>query len=823
MSVPKTYTRDEVWTATLNYFNGDELATNVFVTKYALRDKESNFYELTPEDMHWRLAKEFARIERKFANRAFLEPEKYQYRNPLSEEEIFSYLDKFRQIVPQGSPMYGIGNNFSKISLSNCVVVDAPTDTMSGILDTGKKLANLFKRRCGVGNDLSTLRPENASVSNSAGSSSGAWSFADFYSYITRMVGQENRRGALMLTMDVKHPDIFQFVTMKQDLKKVTGANVSVRISDEFMECVEQDADFTLQFPVDSETPTITKVIKAKELWDLIVTSATKTAEPGLIFWDTALNNLPAEEYKAFGFKTVSCNPCSELMLSANDSCRLISLLLKYFVRNPFTENAYFDFEEFCKVVRVAMRLSDDLVELELEKIERLIEIVDDPSEKELWETMWKTCSTGRRTGLGTHGLGDMLARMCLPFDSDEALDVISKVYETLRDEAYRESTYLADERGSFQVWDWELEKDNIFIQRLPKPLLERMQTTGRRNISLLTNAPTGSVSICSQSSSGIEPVFRNSYIRRRKLSSTDAKNDQVVDFVDDMGDKWQEFTVFHHNVTEWSEITGGSIENLPHYFVTSDQIDWQKRVDAQSRLQLSIDHSVSSTINLPKGTDPSVVSDIYFRSWKKGLKGVTVYVDGSRDGVLLTNKQDKKCDFNYSMPPKRPQILPCDIHFTSVKGSPWVVLVGIHDGKPYEVFGGEWAEVDDEIKKSFKVGEVEKVSFKTKNRYNLLLPNGDKITSIQSAFNNPNFEVHTRMISMLLRHGSKPHHVAEQLMKDRDSDIFSFSKVVSRVLKKYTTNGCSSSNRCSNCEQKSLVYQDGCLICMSCGHSKCG
>ena len=802
------YTEDEVKKATLDYFNGDQLATNVWMTKYALKDKDGQFVESTPEDMHNRLADEFARIES-------------EHPNPLSREQIFEHLDNFKYIVPQGSPMMGIGNNYINVSLSNCVVVDSPADNVSSIMDAGKDLANLFKRRCGVGLDISELRPENASVSNAAGTTTGAWSFADFYSYVCRMIGQNGRRGALMISMDVRHPDIEQFVEMKHDLTKVTGANVSVKISDSFMEAVESKQSFTLQFPVDSDNPTHTKTIEATDLWNKIVESATKTAEPGLLMWDNIIKNLPADCYRDEGFKTLTTNPCGEIPLSAYDSCRLISVNLKHLVVKPFTDEAYFDLDKLKEIAHVAMRMSDDLVELEIEKLKGILCVCDTPDERQLWTKLLKACDDGRRTGLGTHGLADAMARLNTRYDSDEALQIIEAIYEELRNAAYEESVNLAKERGPFLLFDWEKEKDNEFIKRLPKKLQKAIKETGRRNISILTNAPTGSVSIMSQTSSGLEPVFRNFYIRRRKLSH----NEQHIeaDYIDDLGDKWVEYKVFHHNAKEWLDVHNA--EELPEFFVQSDGIDWQKRVQIQAAIQKSIDHSISSTINLPEGTAVATVAELYQLGWKLGLKGITVYVDNCRSGVLVTESNSQEEFFPQYDAPKRKKDLTCNIHRTKIKGEDWVILVGLLDDKPYEVMGGLADLI--EIPKKYKEGILVKNSYKTvDSRYDLKFgENGDEviIKDIVKVFDNANHSAFTRMISLALRHGARPSFLVEQLQKDRDSDMFSFSRCVARVLKNYISNGeVPSDKTCTECKQDALAYQDGCVVCTSCGYTAC-
>lgn len=804
--------KEEAIASSLEYFNGDELAANVFVSKYAMKDKDGNYLEKNPDDMHKRLAKEFARIEKKFDT------------NALSENEIYELLANFKYIVPQGSPMMGIGNNNINVSLSNCVVVESPRDTISSIMDAGKELANLFKRRCGVGLDISDLRPDGMSVNNSAGTTTGAWSFADFYSYVCRMIGQNNRRGALMITMDVRHPDIYKFVSMKENKSKVTGANVSVRITDEFMRAVEQRGKFLLRWPIDSDTPKFSQEIDAKDLWDNIVKQATYNAEPGLLMWDNILRFMPAESYADVGFKTISTNPCSEIPLSAYDSCRLISINLKNFVVNRFTDKAHFDFEMFAKVVRASQRLSDDLVELELEKLNGIVKIADTKDEKEMWQKLLKAAQSGRRTGLGTHGLADALACLCIRYDSDDALKIIDKIYETLKLNSYWESVNLARERGAFPAWSWEKEKNNEFIQSLPEDLKSTISIHGRRNIANLTNAPTGSVSLVSQTSSGLEPVFRNLHIRRKKRNHDESINN--TDFVDEVGDRWQEFAVFHNNVKEWLELKGfGNFipqGALPEFFVESDQINWLRRVEIQGVIQKHVDHAISSTINLPKGTSPEVVGQLYMEGWKKGLKGITVYVDGSRSGVLVT--KENKEGFNYKDATRRPEELACDIHQVTVKGEKWTILVGLMNNNPYEVFGGLSEMV--EIPKKYKSGTIIKAKpgVKTPSRYDLKFGEDGVIKDITKVFNNTTHQVHTRMVSLSLRHGAKPSFLIEQLQKDPDNDLTSFSRVLSRVLKKYVSDGTkvTSDKYCPTCESESLVYQDGCITCGTCGWTKC-
>jgi len=809
------YSDEEVRGATRAYFDGDDLATNVFMTKYCMRNKEGEFVEKTPDDMHKRLAAEFARIEASFSGASTPH---------LTKEEIYSYLKEFKYIVPQGSPMMGIGNNYVNVSLSNCVVVESPDDNISSIMDAGKHLANLFKRRCGVGVDISNLRPEDAPVNNSARTTTGAWSFADFYSYVCRMIGQNGRRGALMISMDVRHPDIEKFIAMKHDLTKVTGANISLKITDDFMRAVENQQQYELRFPVEAQNPQFTKLVDACALWDLIIASATTTAEPGLLMWDNIRNNLPAESYADVGFKTICTNPCGEIPLSAYDSCRLISLNLKHLVKNSFSDKACFDFNKLKEVAAIGMRLSDNLVELEIEKLQNILQVADTLDEKNLWARLLEACKNGRRTGLGTHGLADAVARLNLRYDSKEAIAIIQQIYETIRDTAYQESVFLAQERGVFPVFDWAKEEDNDFIKRLPLDIQEAIATHGRRNISILTNAPTGSVSIMSQTSSGLEPVFRNSYIRRRKLSHNEQHLE--ADYTDDLGDKWIEYTVFHHNAQEWLDTWATDLDaSLPDYFVESNAIDGNCRIAVQAAIQKSIDHSISSTINLPKGTSAATVGDLYFQGWKLGLKGVTVYVEGSRSGVLLSSDR-LDGGFPQYRAPRRPIELPCNIHHTTIQGERWAILVGLMDGMPYEVMGGLANLI--EIPKRYTEGILVKNPRKTMNSiYDLKIGrNGDSIVvrDLVRAFDNPNHSAFTRMMSLGLRHGASVQYVVEQMQKDKDSDMFSFVRCVARILKNYIKDGTEVTEKtCGECGQDGLVYLEGCATCKACGFAKCG
>ncbi len=818
------YTYSQVLEASTKYFNNNELAAKVFVDKYALRDNHGNFLELTPDDMHDRLAREFARIDH----------EKYDQ----NFDERFSIyrdaLNKFARICPQGSPMSAIGNHYQIMSASNCVVIESPNDSIDGIIETGKNIAQLYKRRCGVGLDLSTLRPDGTPVNNAARTTTGAWSFADFYSYITRMIGQSSRRGALMLTLDIHHPDAMKFSTMKHDKTKVTGANVSLKLSNEFLNAVENNTEYEQRWPIDGEAK-IVKHISANHVWETIIKSATETAEPGLIMWDNMTNELPAHCYPEF--KTISVNPCAEIALSKFDSCRLISINLTGYVRNAFQNNAYFDFDSFAIDVSIAQQMADNLVDLEIELIKNIQKSCD-IHEKNLWQQLLNAGVNGRRTGTGTHGLADTLAQLCIRYDSDKAMDTVDKIYNTLRDTAYDTSVELAKQRGPFKVYDWDKEQSCPFIERLPQKIKNKMKKYGRRNISLLTQAPTGSVSILSKVgefseynvSSGVEPVFRNFYTRRKKINHDDEKG--RVDFVDIVGDKWQEFKVFHSNIKNYLKYNLLKDDcELPDYFITSDQINWLKRIELQSIEQKYIDHSISSTINLPKGTSANIVGKLYLEAWKKGLKGVTIYVDGSRDGVLIseTNKQSSERPDNIcsALAPKRPDKLRCNIKKVKIDGEPWTLFVGLYNSRPYEIFGGLSKYVD--IPNKYKLGEISKNGkVDGVSTYNLVLGEGEDqmiIKDVANVFENANFGAFTRTISLALRHGVPVQYIVEQLQKDKYSDMASFSKVIGRVLKNYIIDGTKSTSdkTCPSCKsENSIIYQEGCLTCSNCSYSKC-
>jgi len=815
-------TYDQAYQKALEYYQGDDLPAKTFIDKHALQDNDGDYKELTPPDMQRRMAREFFRIEK-------------MYKNPRTLEEIEEALIDFKYFVPQGSPMFGIGNTYSLVSLSNCFVIESPKDDMSSIIEAGKNLANIMKRRGGVGIDISSLRPEGSFVNNAARTSTGAWSFADLYSSICRMIGQGGRRGALMITIDVRHPDVFKFAEMKRDLKKVTGANISIKLNDEFMLAVQKNKSFDLRWPVDAEEPVFVKKIKARDLWGTIIDSVHMSAEPGLLMWDTMLRELPAQCYADVGFNHISTNPCGEIILSPEDACRLLALNLTGFVVNKFEEGAYFDTDLFVNKVSLAQRMMDNLVDLELEAVENIINKVDDSAEKALWKKIYKRGYEGRRTGLGTFGLADTLAQLRVRYDSKEALEVVDNIYKVLRNSSYAESINLAQERGPFPVWDWEKEKNNPYLKRLPATLRRRAAKYGRRQIANLTNAPTGSVSIVSfNSSSGIEPVFRCVYKRRKKITHNDENS--RVDFIDELGDKWQEFNVFHRNVTDWIEKyhpgwDGENIPELPDFFVSSEEIDWQNRVKLQGVIQQYIDHSISSTINLPEDVTKETVGKVYLQSWKEGLKGVTVYVDGTRSGVLITNGKDasgRPKTIKRTHAPRRPTVVPCDVYHGRVQGEPWTIVVGILQGEPYEMFGGPSGEAG--IPKSVKVGFLKKISLgKDKNRYDFAYNyyNEERIVEdVGNIFENKTYGTFTRLISLSLRHGAPVQHLVEQLRKDKSEELNSLSNVLSRALKKYIADGTIVSGLkegCTRCGSLNVRYADGCPICIDCGFTKCG
>jgi ribonucleoside-diphosphate reductase alpha chain len=813
---------EQVITDSQKFFNGDDLAASVFATKYALCDKDSNYYETSPDDMHRRLSKEFYRIEAK-------------YPNPMSENEIYELLKGFKYVVPQGSPMSGIGNTHQIQSISNCFVIDSPHDSYGGICKTDQELVQIAKRRGGVGFDISSIRPKGLSTGNCARTTDGIELFMDRFSNSCREVAQGGRRGALMLTISVHHPQIRDFIKIKRDLTRVTGANISVKLSDEFLNAVDKDKKFQLRFPVDSSEPIITEDISAQELWNEIIESAHACAEPGLLFWDTAKKLTPSDIYTSEGFGSTSTNPCGEIILSPGDSCRLMVINLVSFVKNPFKNTAEFDYEMFNQVVEKAQRLMDDLVDLEIEQVKKILEkIENDPEpdyvkkiEKDLWLNIEKQANSGRRTGLGVTAVGDALAALGVVYGSDKSIKLVESFYKYLAVGAYRSSCNLAKERGSFPVHDHGKEVGHKFLERIweaSPDIREMSQLTGRRNIAITTTAPAGSVSVLTQTTSGIEPAYLLSYTRRKKLTENDI--DGRVDFVDDSGDEWQEYDVYHHGFKKWMDITGlNDPKESPYYGATSSDINWVSKVKMQAAAQKWVCHAISNTTNVPADTDIETIKKIYMEGWKSGCKGVTVYRAGSRSGVLVSSS--KESSFTTHEAPERPEELECHIHHASIKGQDWTVMVGLLAGRPYEVMGGLQKYI--EIPKKYKKGIIIKQSYKTKNsRYDLQIgKNGDGflIKDIVSVFDNPNHAGYTRTISLALRHGAPIQYVVEQLLKDREMDMFSFSKVIARVLKTYIEDGTVPGKAtCENCSaEDSLRYQEGCVSCTACGYAKCG
>lgn len=817
-------TFNEAYKQSLEYFNGDEIAANVFLTKpYALTDTTGDILEPTPDHMHRRLAKELARIEKK-------------YPNPLTEEEIYEYQAGFKYIVAQGSPMAGIGNPYQITSISNCFVIPAPEDSFGGILKTDQEEAQIMKRRGGVGFDISTIRPKGVVTSNASKSTDGIGIFMERFSNTCREVAQNGRRGALMLTLSVHHPEIRTFIHIKEDLKKVTGANISIRLSDEFMNAVVKKEKYQVRWPVEDPNPSIVDELDAATLWDEIIEAAYRCAEPGLLFWDTIIRNSPADSYASKGYKTVSTNPCSELTLSAYDSCRLLLVNASSFVNDPFTSKASFDWEKYKKVSFVAQRLMDDIVDIELECIDRILDKVkSDPESLEvkqlelsLWEKIRASCVNGRRTGTGLTAIGDTVAYLNLTYGSPESIEFVEKLYKNLAMESYRCSVELAKERGAFPVYEHELEKDNVFINRImdeDEELKKDWQRYGRRNIANLTTAPAGSVSICTQTTSGIEPVFMVSYKRRKKINPSDV--DARVDFVDELGDKWQEYIIYHHGFKKWMEVSGKEkFEDSPYYKATSNDIDWLSKITLQAAAQKWIDHSISNTTNIPENTDISVVKDIYMQGWLTGCKGVTIYREGSRSGVLVAVDSDSKKEevgFDEHHAPKRPKELPCDIYHMQVNGEKWNMFVGLLEDKPYEIFAGRAEYVS--IPKSRKKGIIKK-----NGSYNLVIDGGTdnelKITNLAHVFENSTESAFTRTLSLSLRHGVPVQFVVEQLDKgaDKENNMFSLSKAIMRCLKNYIKDGTKSSTKgCPKCKSKEhMIFQEGCSTCLACGHSKC-
>ena len=843
-----TYSYEEAMKASLEYFNGDELAARVWVNKYALKDSFGNIYEKSPEQMHWRIAREISRIENK-------------YPNPLSAEEIFGLLDHFRFIVPAGSPMTGIGNDFQVASLSNCFVIglDGDADSYGAILRIDEEQVQLMKRRGGVGHDLSHLRPKGSPVNNSALTSTGLVPFMERYSNSTREVAQDGRRGALMLSVSIKHPDAEAFIDAKMTEGKVTGANVSVKIDDLFMKSAIEGKPYIQQFPVDSDNPVFSKKIEAKSLWSKIVHNAWKSAEPGVLFWDTITRESIPDCYADLGFKTVSTNPCGEIPLCPYDSCRLLSINLYSYVENPFTDKARFNEELFRKHVSIAQRIMDDIVDLELEKIDKIIEKVsNDPqtdevkvSELHLWNKIKRKSGLGRRTGVGITAEGDMIAAMGLRYGTQEATDFSVNVHKILALSAYRSSVNMAKERGKFDILDADREKDNPFINRIKEAepeLYNEMCQYGRRNIACLTIAPTGTTSLMTQTTSGIEPVFLPVYKRRRKVNPNDT--DVHVDYVDEVGDSFEEYIVYHPKFMKWMEINGldttakytqEQIDTLvsksPYYKATANDVDWLMKVRMQGAIQKWVDHSISVTVNLPNDVDEELVGKLYVEAWKSGCKGCTIYRDGSRSGVMISveKKKEKSEEPAPCRHPEvtevRPKELECDVVRFQNNKEKWVAFVGLLNGYPYEIFTG--LQDDEEgivLPKTVTKGKIIKqINDDGTRRYDFQFENkrGYKTTveGLSEKFN-PEYWNYAKLISGVLRYRMPIEHVIKLVasLQLKNESINTWKNGVERALKKYIMDGTEAKGqKCPNCGQETLVYQEGCLTCKNCGASRCG
>ncbi len=837
------YTYQESYEKSLEYFGGDELASRVWANKYALKDSFGNFYELTPDDMHKRLAKEIHRIEKK-------------YTNPLSEKDIYNVLKGFKYIVPQGGPMTGIGNKRQVASLSNCFVIGSEerADSYGSIMKIDQEQVQLMKRRGGVGHDLSTIRPHGTPVKNSALTSTGVVPFMERYSNSTREVAQDGRRGALMLSISVKHPDAESFIDAKLEKGKVTGANVSVKIDDEFMDAVLNNKPYVQQFPVTGEDAKIKKEIDARKLWNKVIHNAWKSAEPGILFWDTVIRESVADCYADFGYRTVSTNPCGEIPLCPYDSCRLLAINLYSYVNEPFTEQAKFDFDLFKKHVKIAQRIMDDIIDIELEKIDTILDkIKADPEhaeikrvERKLWENIRIKAEEGRRTGIGITAEGDMLAAMNLQYGSENAIDFSEEVHKTLAVEAYRSSVELGKERGAFAIFDPHLERNNPFINRIKEidqQLYTDMMKNGRRNIALLTIAPTGTTSLMTQTTSGIEPVFRPVYKRRRKINPNEKNTNKI--FTDEVGDTWEEYNVFHHKFLDWLKLNEYNIDEVkkydddaldelinksPYAKSTSSDVDYISKVKMQGRIQKWVDHSISVTINMPKNVTEDLVGELYVEAWKSGCKGLTVYREGSRSGVLISKESENE-DAPVLKPVKRPRVLEAEVIRFRNNSEEWIAFVGIKDGKPYEIFTGLADEEIFPIPRSITKGKIIKIKEEDKaTRYDFQYTDKygyqNTLGGLSHMFDKE-FWNYAKFISFVLRYGMPMADVVNLVstLHFTSETINTWKNGVARALKKYIPDGTKAKPgiKCTECGSENMVYQEGCLICKSCGNSKCG
>ena len=838
----KTYSFDEAMAASTVYFKGDEMAAKVWVSKYALKDSYGNIFEKSPDDMHRRLAREIARIEQK-------------YPNPMSEEDIFDLLKEFKYIVPQGGPMTGIGNPYQIASLSNCFVIGpkGDADSYGGIMKIDEEQVQLMKRRGGVGHDLSHIRPKGSPVLNSALTSTGVVPFMERYSNSTREVAQDGRRGALMLSISSKHPDAEKFIDAKMEAGKITGANVSVKIDDEFMQAAIEGKPYVQQYPVNSDNPKYRKEVDAQSIWKKIIHNAWKSAEPGVLFWDTVIRESVPDSYADLGFRTVSTNPCGEIPLCPYDSCRLLALNLYGYVEKPFTAEAKFNFDLFTKHVHSAQRIMDDIIDLELEKIDAIQAKIDrDPEDEEikavesnLWSKIRQKAIQGRRTGIGITAEGDMLAALGLQYGSDNGIDFAVEVQKTLAVEAYRSSVHLARDRGPFPIYDAQREKNNPFINRIKEQdeeLYNDMVKYGRRNIALLTIAPTGTTSLMTQTTSGIEPVFMPFYKRRRKVNPND--QNVTVSFTDEVGDSWEEYNVFHHKFLTWLETNGYNpeevkgyseeevqklIEKSPYHKASSNDVDWVSKVKMQGMIQKWVDHSISVTVNLPADVSEEMVSKVYQTAWESGCKGCTVYREGSRDGVLISSKKKENSD-NVGAPSKRPPVLDCDVIRFKNNHENWIAFVGLYNGAPYEIFTGLSEDDVLPIPKAVTSGRILKIKDENGSRYDFQYVDKFGYTNTIGGLShmfNKEFWNYAKLISGVLRNGMPIPDVVNLISSLRldNETINTWNAGVERALRRYIPNGtkAKTGKKCTECGAESLIYQEGCLICTSCGNSKCG
>ena len=808
------YNYEDALKMSVEYFGGEDLPAKVFLDKYALRDNNLNLLEATPDDMFERIASELAKVEAG------------KFKDPWTKEMIKEFIQGFKRIIPQGSPMYGLGNKYQYVSLSNCFAVEPPVDSYGGICLTDQEIVQISKRRGGVGTDISHLRPCGSPTTNAAKTSTGILSFMDRYSRTIREVGQSGRRGALLLSLSIHHPEILEFATVKRDLTKVTGANISIRLSDEFLEAVKKGTTYEQRFPVDSKNPKISNMVDAREVWIKIIENAHAMAEPGLLFWDNIIRESPADCYSEQGFSTCSTNPCGEVPLCANDSCRLLLLNLLTYVKDPFTKKAEFDHNAFRADAKIAQRMQDDIIDLEIESLKRIVEkIKKDPEDDEkkkvelrLWEKTIYKAEMGRRTGTGITALGDCLAALGIKYGSTKSIGVVGEIYKTLKLGCYESSVEMAKELGPFKMWDPKIENNNPFLLRIKDEepeLYKDMQKYGRRNVALLTTAPAGSTSIESQTTSGIEPVYQIAYKRRKKINQND--EGARVDYIDQSGDKWQEFDIYHPTVKKWMAVTGETdITKSPWHGCCADDINWKNRVKLQAEAQKHVDHSISSTVNLPEDVTVEEVAKIYETAWESGCKGITVYRKNCRTGVLVDNtKEEKTASIIKTQAPKRPKILKCDVYHTTSRGEQYFVLVGLFgDGEPYEVFAGK----NGNLKRNLKSGNIQKLK---RGKYSLLEDNGEVILESISEFISDDQEAITRLISSNLRHGCDVGFVVHQLEKVK-GDLLSFAKALSRVLKKYIPDNTKiHGEKCKECGAE-LVRIEGCITCRSCGWSRC-